>query len=110
MQFIKSIKTKNNGQKLSFRGELTIFNATTLKDELFPYLEQSKDLSLDFNGVTEADTAFVQILIQLKRECAERKIDISVASCSEPVAALLRTFRLTDEFNIDQIHPGSNKN
>lgn len=102
MKLIKSRKTRNGGYKLAFSGELTIFNAANLKNELFPYVDKSKRLTLDFNGVSEADTSFLQILIQLKRACAGKNIDFSLETCSEPVASLIRTFRLADEFRIKQ--------
>ena len=48
-------------------GELTIYQAAELKDALLAALAAADVLELDLSGVTELDTAGVQLLMVLKR-------------------------------------------
>ncbi len=51
-------------------GELTIYNATTLKPAFELALDVHDELEIDLAGVTEIDTAGVQLLMTLKRDRA----------------------------------------
>ncbi|HLO96096.1 MAG TPA: STAS domain-containing protein [Burkholderiaceae bacterium] len=58
---------------LHLQGELTIFRAAELKGEWLQALEDAQGrLELDLAGVTELDTAGLQLLMMLKREAAAR--------------------------------------
>lgn len=59
------------GTCLHPQGELTIFRAAELKTEWLQALEGAGSaLELDLAGVTELDTAGLQLLMVLKREAA----------------------------------------
>jgi len=99
MKLVKSRKIRN-GYKLELSGELSIFNANNLKDELAQYLDGNKRLTLNLSDVSEADTAFLQMLLQFKKECSSREIDLDIDSCSEPVAELISIYDLNGLFDI----------
>lgn len=57
---------------LSLVGELNIYNAATLWQELLPALEARSQLEVDLESVEDFDTAGVQVLLAFKSE-AERQ-------------------------------------
>lgn len=56
---------------IALQGELTIYDAIDIKDELVDRLAANPALEVDLAGVTEIDTAGVQLLLMLSQE-AER--------------------------------------
>jgi len=61
------------GTRLHPQGELTIFHAAELKAEWLQALEAAGGaLEMDLAGVTELDTAGLQLLMLLKREAAAK--------------------------------------
>ncbi|CAK0780277.1 STAS domain-containing protein [Gammaproteobacteria bacterium] len=53
---------------LRVEGDLTIYEAVTLKTALMAALEEGPVLELDLSGVEEIDTAGLQLLLLLKKE------------------------------------------
>jgi len=64
-----SIQTVRNGQSISvtLSGELTIYTVTELKDALAKDLADAIDVEIDLFGVSEVDTAGLQLLLLVKR-------------------------------------------
>jgi len=56
--------------QLVLDGELTIYDAAELKDLLLERLHASSTLTVDLSGVTELDTAGVQLMLMLQHESA----------------------------------------
>ncbi|UXY16328.1 STAS domain-containing protein [Chitiniphilus purpureus] len=76
-------------------GELTIFYAAMLKDELVALLGTAKaPLSLDLSGVEDIDTSGVQLLLMFKREAARRGASVSYSGHSPAVLAVLELLDL----------------
>lgn len=54
--------------RLNLNGDITIYEAATLKNELLSVLQESEMLEIDLSDVTELDTAGLQLLLMLKSE------------------------------------------
>jgi anti-anti-sigma factor len=65
-----TIKAETNGDqcRLKLSGELGIYSATELKDQLLGHLEQCCQLEINLSEIEEIDTAGLQLLVLLKRE------------------------------------------
>ncbi|MBE7421480.1 MAG: STAS domain-containing protein [Zoogloeaceae bacterium] len=60
--------------RLHLDGEMTVATAAALRDEMLAALpaEEAAEVELDLSGVSEIDTAGLQLLLQLKRRCGAR--------------------------------------
>jgi anti-sigma B factor antagonist len=76
--------------------ELTIPFAAAARDTLFDALRASTgDLAVDLHGVTDMDSAGVQLLLSLRRSLAERGDALQLQSPSACVREALSVFGLT---------------
>ncbi len=66
-------------------GELTIYRAAELKAELSALQGRADTLELDLSGITEIDTAGVQLLMALKRRAADLSRELRLAAHSPAV-------------------------
>jgi anti-sigma B factor antagonist len=66
-------------------GELTIYSATELKPELLAALNGAAQAEFDLSGVTEIDTAGVQLLLLARREAQARGVALHLRSPSPAV-------------------------
>jgi anti-anti-sigma factor len=80
------------GGGLRLDGEWTIYRAGELKARLQAALEAAgAALELDLSGVTELDTAGIQLLMQAKREAQAKSCQLRLSGHS---AAVLEAFEL----------------
>lgn len=73
------------------RGEMTIYNASALKDKLVGILDDRRSLEIDLSEVTEIDSAGIQLLMLARKECERRGRVLSLRARSD---AVTETFRL----------------
>ncbi len=78
-------------------GELTIHTAAEQKQTLMSLLEAGEPVELDASGVTELDTAGLQLLLLLKREALAVGLDARLGQISESVAEILTIVNLSTE-------------
>ncbi len=82
---------------LSIHGEMTIYAAAALKDDLVAALAGETDgCILDLAGVSELDLTGVQILLIARRACAARGMSFALANPSEIVRETLSLLRPQD--------------
>lgn len=79
-------------------GEMNIYTALALKDRLLAPLEQCADIELDLSGVTDIDSAGVQLLVLLQNECGTRGRDLRIIGHSAPVKEILDLYNLESYF------------
>ncbi len=76
--------------------ELTIPFAATTRDLLFDALHaQGGELALDLSGVTDIDSAGVQLLLATQRSLVERGNTLVLRTPSAPVREALAVFGLS---------------
>ncbi|MDH5600296.1 MAG: STAS domain-containing protein [Gammaproteobacteria bacterium] len=93
------VKKKRTGLcEVELDGELTIYEATDLKNELFKKMEKCKGVTINLSNVSEIDTSCFQILILAKRECDEGGIEFTMNSHSPAVLDVIETFNMGSFF------------
>jgi anti-anti-sigma factor len=79
-------------------GELTIYTAQELKAPLLAPLDQCSELEIDLAGVSEIDSAGLQLLILLKQESQTRGKTLRLVGHSPPVLEILDLCKLESFF------------
>ncbi len=87
---------------LKVDGEMTIYHAQELKDELLAYAEASAALDLDLSGVEEIDSVGIQILLLLKKAADGEEKTLLISACGAAVREVLGLYRLEELFGIGQ--------
>lgn len=86
------------GAALRIDGEMTIYRAAELKDALLGALSGQSALELDLSGVSEIDTAGVQLLMLAKKTAATLQCELRLCGHSEAVAEVFELLRLATYF------------
>ncbi len=92
-----SSKKKSVVETLAVEGELTIYTAAEMKEK-FGALLESASIDIDLAQVSEIDTAGLQLLLLLQRECAKREKSISFSNPSEAVQSCWSLCNLSETF------------
>jgi anti-sigma B factor antagonist len=79
--------------RIALEGEMTIYTAAELKARLLNALEENGGIEVDLSGVSELDSAGLQIMVLLKREAGDRGKSVRFADHSQ---AVLDVLELTD--------------
>ncbi|MCR5885121.1 STAS domain-containing protein [Rhizobacter sp. J219] len=85
-------------QTLRIDGEFSIYRAAELKPVLLQAIEASPELEIDLSGVTEFDTAGVQLLLLAKREAAGKGHELRLVRHSAVVVDVLQLLDLAAHF------------
>jgi anti-sigma B factor antagonist len=88
-----SVTEPKPGQ-LALEGDLTIYDAARLKDELLARLHANSGLTVDLSGITELDTSGVQLLLLLQREASDAHKPLKWAGHSTAVSEVLALLNL----------------
>jgi anti-anti-sigma factor len=92
--------------RIALDGEMTIYAAQALKDELLAPLAQCETAELDLSGVSEIDAAGLQLLILAKTEAQERGKTLVITGHSPAVLEVLDLCDLEGFFGDNVlIHP-----
>lgn len=89
------MSSRKKPMPLSLSGELTIYTAGEVKATLAAAMESADSLEIDLFGVTEIDTAGLQLLLMAKRT-ADKKI--AFINHSQPVLRLVDLANLGSVF------------
>ena len=95
-------KMKNGLCKVRIAGEMTIYDAAEMKPELMRQLARAAELDVDLSGVSEFDSAGLQLLILLKREAAQHGKVLRLRAHSPAVVEVL-TLTRADTFFGDMV-------
>lgn len=83
---------------LRIDGEMTIYRAGELKQTLLDALAGQGALDIDLAGVTEIDTAGVQLLMLAKKTAQERQCELRLGAHSEAVTQVFELLNLATYF------------
>ncbi len=83
---------------LRIEGEMTIYRALELKQALLAGLEESAGIELDLAGVTEIDTAGVQLLLLVRKSAQARQREMRLVALSAAVTEVLGLLNLAAHF------------
>ena len=73
-------KEKKRKTEIKIKGSLSIYEVSSLKEELLTCLKSNKSLSLDLSEVSECDTAGIQILYSALRMTRETDKEFLITS------------------------------
>ncbi|WP_374348168.1 lipid asymmetry maintenance protein MlaB [Chitinimonas sp.] len=79
-------------------GAFTIYEAGDAKHHLLGDLNLAPELEVDLAGVTEIDTAGIQLLLLLKREAAQQEKPLHFHGHSKAVLALIDLYNMAGIF------------
>lgn len=83
-------KKSKDTSTLIFEGELTIYNVSQLKDELFAdYDKLAEKIALNLQAVSEMDTAGVQLLLFIKKFFTAIQKPVFISKSNESVENIL---------------------
>ena len=80
---------------LEISGELSIYTAATLRRQLLDALDAAPQLEVDLAGVTEMDSAGVQLMVAAKREATMRNKLVQFTAHSQVVVDVLELLDLS---------------
>jgi anti-anti-sigma factor len=84
---------------LAIEGELTIHTAADRRAALLAMIEVEGELELDLSGVTELDTAGLQLLLLARREAIQLGGRLTVSGASRAVVDVLAIAHLDSNLN-----------
>ncbi len=90
---------------LRLEGELTIYRAAALKDQLLAAIAPDAELGLDLSGVTELDSAGVQVLMLAKQAAAAVAGQLRLQGHSPAVIEVFELLDLTARFGDPLLMP-----
>ena len=82
---------------VNIKGELSIFTAATLRQELLDALESADEVDVDLSAVSEMDSAGMQLMVAAKREAAARNKTLRFEGHSPVVFDLLELCDLSGQ-------------
>lgn len=80
--------------RISLDGELTIYRAADLKVTVLEALRQARVLEIDLSGVTELDTAGLQVLMLAKQTAAAEQRELRLLQHSPAVVEIVEMLDL----------------
>lgn len=92
-------KKKSAGEKFTVEGELTIYTAAEMKEKLGGLLS-AEAIEIDLAQVSEIDTAGLQLLLLLQRECKKIDKPLAFINPSEVVLSCWNMCNLTEAFGV----------
>lgn len=98
---------QNAGALLRVQGELNIYRAVELKEALLTRLAPSLALQVDLSGVTELDTAGLQVLMLAKNTARSLGGDLNLVAHSPAVVDVLELLNLSSWFGDQLVIPPS---
>lgn len=84
--------------RFTIQGEMTIYTALELKDQLLAPLDQCDRMEIDLAGVSEIDSAGLQLLVMAKNEAIARGKNLSISNHSPAVLEALELCNLEGFF------------
>jgi anti-anti-sigma factor len=75
--------------RIEIRGELSIFTAAVLRQQLLDALDGETDVEVDLSAVSEMDSAGMQLMVAAKREAGTRNKSLRFTGHSPAVFDIL---------------------
>lgn len=95
-------------------GEMCIYEAHEIKDELIASVAESNELEIDLSQVSEMDSAGLQLLLLAKKMCTDSNKTLRLVSHSEAALEVIDSYHMASFFGDPMVIPdpkkASNKN
>jgi len=83
---------------IEIEGEMTIYTAMDVKNKLLAAYASSQSIEVDLSGVSEMDSAGLQLMLMAKEEAAAKYKTVRFKGFSQAVLSVLDVYDLTDYF------------
>lgn len=103
-----TISHQEDRSRISLSGEITIYQAQTFAEALFPLLSLPQHLEMDLSEVTQIDGSGVQILMVSKRHRAQAGRGLSLINHSQALVSVFEKMGLISWFSDPLILPSEN--
>ena len=80
--------------RIAIEGEMTIYRAADLKVTVLEALRKTKVLEIDLSGITELDTAGLQVLMLAKNTAAADQRELRLVNHSPAVVEIVEMLNL----------------
>jgi anti-anti-sigma factor len=104
-----NVEKDTDGQRVVLEGELDIFSAQPLFEQLKPCLEQDQNLTLDLAKVSRIDSSIVQIFMLARQHLQAKGCEFNLVHHSEAVILALESLGLVGWFNDPVLLSGRGK-
>ncbi len=91
---------------VEIKGEMSIFTALTVRQQLLDAFEQAGDIEIDLASVSEMDSAGMQLLIAAKREAALHARTLRFTGHSRAVFDFLELYDVAGQLGDPVLIPG----
>ena len=95
-----------NKRILKFEGALIIQHAAKVHQELLPLVDADRDIELDLQGISECDTAGIQLLVAARKTAEKIGRQLSIQKIPPAVGQAMATAGISS----DRIRTGSKDN
>lgn len=85
----------NTVTRINITGELSIFTAAALRQQLLDAFDTGSELEVDLSAVSEMDSAGMQLMVAAKREAVLRNQSLRFTNHSPAVFDILELCNLT---------------
>ena len=92
--------TPSGIERIAPSGNLTIYEAASLKDRFLNIPAQCTAIEFDLSEVVEIDTAGMQLLLLAQRESQHQGKSFGISACSPAVQDLIELYDLADLFGM----------
>ncbi len=89
-------RTGNDPEVMGFEGDVTIYTAEGIKQDLFAEISKNKNINVELSDVSEFDTAGFQALIFGKKYASENGIELRLCGASEAVREVFQLYGMSD--------------
>jgi anti-sigma B factor antagonist len=86
--------------KLTIEDDMTIYSINEIKNALSHEIELHQKFDLDLSSVEEIDTAGIQLLLALRRECILKNKEFKISAASAVVTTLFKNYSINSLFNL----------
>lgn len=93
-----SIETSEGVCRAHIAGEMTIYQAAEIKEELLRCLNHGTEVEINLSEVSEMDTAGFQLLLLIKREAANAGKLLRLVAHSPATLEVLDLFNMASHF------------
>ncbi|MCL4682004.1 MAG: STAS domain-containing protein [Rhodocyclaceae bacterium] len=102
------VENTPSGCRLRIDGEMTVACAANLRDEILAALpsRDGAEIEVDLSGVSEIDSAGLQLMLQLKRKCGPR---LRLVNHSQAVLQILDLSNAAAHFGDPVVIPSKEK-
>lgn len=98
MAKIKVTQKRNNSTEITISGELNIYSAMDVYQEHFQSITFKEKVIFKLSGISEIDTAGIQILLMLFKEVGKQNAQYLVHSSSDTICEYSKLFNIQHYF------------